>query len=430
MGMIPQQPPQASRPSMSITSSRIALEQLDVSVLSKDKIRELFRTGKLPTADQIVEEIFNRAIQSGASDIHFEPFENEFLIRLGHEGTLKKLVALPPDMNEPIINVLKTKASLNQFEKKKPQEGRFTALYGKEPFDFRVNVLPVLNGERCLVRIWYKSTSITRIEELGFAKENLERFKMLLHRPKGLLLVTGPSSSGKSTTVFAAVNHIYTPEKSIITLEDPVEFRLPFASQVHLPPDKSFGFVEGLRAILRQDPNIIVIGEIRDAETAIVASEAAITGNFVISTMLADDAIGAIHRLFNWGVPSYLLASSLIGIVYQLLVRRICPSCKEEYQLTPEELQMFGLQMNTSELKLYRGRGCQNCGGTGYKGRTSICEVLTVNNTLRDLINKKESMLRLQEEAMKYGYQAIRHDAVRKSIMGITSLHEVARVLG
>jgi type IV pilus assembly protein PilB len=432
MAITPQQPipPRQSAGQPGQISQRISLEQLDVKSLSKDKIRELFRVGKLPTADQIVEEIIFRAIQSGATDIHFEPIEGELQIRLGHEGTLRRLVSLSPDMNDPIVSILKTRATLNQFEKKKPQEGRYSAVYGNEPFDFRINVMPVLSGERCLLRIWRKTSTISRLDELGYGKENLDRLRTLLRSPRGLLLFTGPSASGKSTSVYAAVNHVQTPEKSVITVEDPVEFRLPFASQVHLPADKSFNFIDALRAILRQNPNVIMIGEIRDAETGIVAAEAAQTGNLVLSTMLADDAVGAIHRLFNLGIPPYWLASSLVGIVYQLLIRKICVNCKEEYQLSPDELQMVGAPMESSDLKLFRGRGCQNCFGTGYKGRSAICEIVTISPILRDLIINKESILKMRQEATNCGFQAIRQDAVRKALTGVTTLQEVIRVLG
>jgi type IV pilus assembly protein PilB len=429
MAMTPQQPV-PPRPSVGQMTQRIPLEQLDVKILSKEKIRDLFRMGKLPTADQIVEEILLRAIQSGSNDIHFEPIEGELQVRLGHEGTLKRLVSLPPDMNEAILSILKTKAALNQFEKKKPQEGRYASTYGTDSFDFRINVIPVVSGERCLVRIWHKTASIARIEELGYSKENLDRMRALLRNPRGLLLITGPSASGKSATVYASVNYVQTPEKSVITVEDPVEFRLPYASQVQIPPDKSFNFIDALRAIVRQNPNIIMIGEIRDAETGIVAAEAALTGNLVLSTMLADDAIGAIHRLFNLGVPPYWIASSLVGIVYQLLIRKICPNCKEEYQLTSDELQMVGAPMGSSDLKLFRGRGCQNCFGSGYKGRTAICEIVTVSPGLRDLIINKGTILKMQEEATKYGFQVIRQDAIRKALTGVTTLQEVARVIG
>jgi type II secretory ATPase GspE/PulE/Tfp pilus assembly ATPase PilB-like protein len=431
MAVTPQQP-MGSRQSMpgQQTAVRIALEQLDIQNLSKEKLRELFRGGKLPTADQIVEEIFYRAIYTEANDIHIEPIEGELQIRLGHEGTLKRLVSLPADMNDSILSVLKTKCTLNQFEKKKPQEGRFSAVYGQDPYDFRVNVIPVMAGERCLVRILRKSSLISKIDDLGFSTENLERLKTLLHNPRGLFLVTGPSGSGKSTTVYAAVNQVQTPEKCIITVEDPVEYRLPFASQVNLPADKSFNFIDALRAILRQNPNVIMIGEIRDAETGVVAAEAALTGNLVLSTMLADDAIGAIHRLFNLGVPAYWLASTVVGIVYQLLIRKICPDCREEYQLSREELKIVGAPMETSDLRLFRGRGCPNCMGTGYKGRVAICEIVTISPELRDLIFQKASIIKMREEASNYGFQAIRQDAVRKALQGITTLQEVARILG
>jgi type II secretory ATPase GspE/PulE/Tfp pilus assembly ATPase PilB-like protein len=429
MALTPQQQNQPRPPTMQ-APQRISLEQIDVKSLSKDKIRDLFRQGKLPTADQIVEEILTRAVQSGANDIHFEPIEGEMQIRLGHEGTLKRLVSLPLDMNDSVISVLKSRATLNQFEKKKPQEGRYSASYGNDALDFRVNVIPVLSGERCLVRLLRKTASISRIEELGFSKENLERLRVLLRSPRGLLLITGPSGSGKSTTVYAAVNYVASPEKCVITVEDPVEYRLPFASQVHLPPDKSFNFIDALRAILRQNPNVIMIGEIRDAETGIVAGEAALTGNLVLSTMLADDAIGAIHRLLNLGVPAYWLASTVVGIVYQLLIRKICPNCKEEYQLSAEELQMVGAPMESSDLKLFRGRGCPICSGTGYKGRIAISEVVTISPKLRDMIFQKESILTMREEAANFGFQGIRQDAVRKAITGITTLQEITRVLG
>jgi type II secretory ATPase GspE/PulE/Tfp pilus assembly ATPase PilB-like protein len=429
MAVTPQQPNQP-RPSSGQGPQRISLEQIDVQALSKDKIRDMFRQGKLPTADQIVEEILVRAVQSNANDVHFEPIEGEMQIRLGHEGTLKRLLSLTPDMNDPIISVLKSKAGLNQFEKKKPQEGRFSAVYGNESLDFRVNVIPVLSGERCLVRLLHKTASISRIEELGFSKENLERLRLLLRSPRGLLLITGPSGSGKSTTVYAAVNYVASPEKCVITVEDPVEYRLPYASQVHLPPDKSFNFIDALRAILRQNPNIIMIGEIRDAETGIVAGEAALTGNLVLSSMLADDAIGAIHRLLNLGVPAYWLASTVVGIVYQLLIRKICPNCREEYQLSPEELQMVGAPMESSDLKLFRGRGCPNCLGTGYKGRIAISEIVTISPKLRDMIFQKESILTMREEAANFGFQGIRQDGVRKALTGITTLQEITRVLG
>ncbi|MBI5464222.1 MAG: type II/IV secretion system protein [Ignavibacteriales bacterium] len=409
---------------------RISLEQIDIKVLDRNRIRELFKAGRLPTADQIVEEVLTRAVHSGANDVHIEPIEGELQIRVGHEGILKRMVSLPPDMNDSIVSVLKTKATLNQFEKKKPQEGRYSAVYGTDAFDFRVNIIPVLQGERCLVRLLHKSSRISSLDELGFHEDSTAQLKSLLRNPRGLFLVTGPSGSGKTTTVYAATNHVHSPEKCVITVEDPVEYRLPFSSQINLPSDKSFNFVDALRAILRQNPNVIMVGEIRDAETGIVAAEAAITGNLVLSTMLADDAIGAIHRLFNLGIPPYWLSSTLIGIVHQLLIRKICANCREEYPLSKEELAVLGAPNKEEELRLFRGRGCAACGGTGYKGRVAICEILTISHTMRDLIFQKASLLQLREEAGNVGLQNIRQDAIRKVLQGVTSVQEVVRVLG
>ncbi len=425
----PNQPP-LRQGAYTVPTQRIPLEQFDVKNLSREKIRELFRLGRLPTADQIADEILARAIVSGASDIHIEPIEGELQIRFSIEGVLRRIVSLPPDMNDPILNIFKTKAALNQFEKKKPQEGRFSGVYNSEGFDFRINTIPVLSGERALIRILRKASSVSKLDELGLSQESYERLKHLLRNPRGLLLITGPSGSGKTTTVYAAVNHIHSPEKCIITVEDPVEYRLPFASQVHLPPDKSFNFIDALRAILRQNPNVIMIGEIRDAETGVVAAEAALTGNLVMSTMLADDSIGAIHRLFNLGVPAYWLASTMVGVVYQVLMRKICNNCIEEYALTADDLEFLDAPIDLPELKLYRGRGCQSCGGTGYSGRVPVCEIVTITPALRDLIFQKASILKMREEAMKSGYQGIRQDAIRKVISGVTTVHELVRVLG
>ncbi|MBI3110179.1 MAG: type II/IV secretion system protein [Ignavibacteriales bacterium] len=409
---------------------RIPLEQIDVSVLSKEKIRELFKSGRLPTVEAIVEEIFFRATKMGATDIHFEPIEGELRIRLGHEGVLKRLVSLTPDMTDNVMSVLKTRTTLNQFEKKKPQEGRYSAVYHGEPMDFRLSLIPVLAGERAVIRILRKATQIAKLEELGFSKANLDQIKILLRQPKGLLLVTGTSSSGKSTTIYAATNAVQTAEKCVITVEDPVEYRLPYASQVQLPSDRSFNFADALRAILRQNPNVILIGEIRDAETAVVASEAALTGNLVLSSMLADDALGAIHRLLNLGVQPYWLASTMVGVVYQQLMRKICPECKEPYELTPEERSIIAPYLEGSDAMFAHGKGCPACDNTGYKGRTAICEIVSVTPELRDLIFQRGSILKMREEALKSGFQGIRRDAATKVAFGLSTIHEFVRVLG
>lgn len=409
--------------------SKVPIEQFDLATFSKDKIRELFRTGKVPTAEALVDEIVLRAAKEGATDLHVEPADNELRIRIGREGVMKRLVHLPKEISDNLANVFKTRANMNAFEKKKPQEGRFSTTIGNQSIDIRISTVPIMAGERVALRMLYKNTAVADIEELGFLPANLDKFRALLKRSNGLLLVTGPSSSGKSTTIYAAVKSIQSPEKNIFTVENPIEYKLEFASQVSTGIDKSFTFVDALRAILRQNPNVIMLGEIRDAETGIVAAEAALTGNLVLSTLLSTDALGAIPRLLNLGVPAYWLASTLVGVVHQTLVRKICESCKEEY--TPEASEGSTLlAMLTDRKAFYRGRGCEKCESSGYAGRTALQEVLIVNDQLRDLIYQQASILKLKEAARLSGFEDIFHDATMKVTAGITTIHEFERTLG
>lgn len=409
--------------------SKVPIEQFDVGKFSREKIRDLFRTGKIPTADAMVEEILLRAVKDNATDLHFEPAENELRIRLGREGVMKRLVDMPREISDNLANVVKTRANMNAFEKKKPQEGRFSTTIGPHPIDIRVSTLPIMHGERVALRILHKNTNVASIDDLGFSPDNLKKFRGLLKRSSGLLLVSGPSSSGKSTTVYAAVKDIQSIEKNIFTVENPIEYKLDLASQVPASGDKSFTFVDALRAILRQHPNVIMLGEIRDAETGIVAAEAALTGNLVLSTLLSSDAIGAIPRLLNLGVPAYWLASTLIGVIHQELVRKICEGCKEEY--TPDaDTGSPLLQMLSAQKSFFRGKGCEQCEGSGYSGRTALHEVLLVNDQLRDLIYQQSTILKLKETARLSGFEDIFQDAARKVAAGITTVQEFERALG
>jgi len=427
MPLPPPAQPQQAQPAI----PRVPLEQIDVQSLSKDKIRELFRSGRLPTAEFIVEEIFQRATKLGANAIHFEPIEGSLRIRLGYEGILRRLVSLPPDMTEGILSILKTRATLNQFEKKKPQEGRFSGTYQAEAFDFRVSIIPVLSGERAVIRLLKKTQRIAKLDELGFSLSVLGKIRDILHRPKGLLLFAGPSGSGKTTSAYAALNAVESAEKCVISVEDPVEYRLPYASQVQLPPDRSFNFADALRAILRQDPNVILIGEIRDAETGIVASEAALTGNLVLSTMLSTDAIGVVPRLLNLGIQPFWLATTLVGVVYQQLIRKICPDCKGEAKPTEEQIAIVRTYLQPGIESIFcKGKGCENCGGTGYQGRTVVSEVVPVNDAFRDLILQQAPMMKMRQEASDAGFQSIRVDAAEKVAFGLTTIEEFVRVLG
>ncbi|MDI6767482.1 MAG: ATPase, T2SS/T4P/T4SS family, partial [Bacteroidota bacterium] len=274
-----------------------------------------------------------------------------------------------------------------------------------------------------------KNTRVANLEELGFSIENLEKIRKVLRRPNGLFIVTGPSGSGKSTTIYAAVNDIQTVEKNVITVENPVEYKLDYASQVSTSSDKSFTFVEALKAILRQNPNVIMLGEIRDAETGIVAAEAALTGNLVLSTILAGDAVGAIFRLLSLGVPPYWVASTLIGVLYQQLVRKICDACKEEYQPTAQEDISF-VNMISGQSKYFRGRGCEKCDGSGYHGRTAIQEILMLNDQIRDLIYQNASMMKIKEAARLMGFENVFQDGIKKITSGTTTISEFYRALG
>ncbi len=411
------------------TPNKVPIEQFDVNTFSRDKIRELFRTGKVPTADMMVEEVLLRTVKEGATDLHLEPAENELRVRIGLEGVMKVLVSFPKEIAENLASVLKTKAALNAFEKKKPQEGRFSYAAGPLQFDMRISTLPSLHGERIAIRILQKNARVAHIEELGFSPENLAKVRELLRRPTGLFLVTGSAASGKSTTVYAAVNDMQSIEKNIITVENPVEYKLDFASQIPASQDKSFGFAEALRAILRQNPHVIMVGEVRDAETGIVAAEAALTGNLVLSTMLSGDAVGTIFRLLNLGVPPYWLATTLIGVVHQLLVRKICPHCKEQCEI-PADKQGPLVDLLGGKTSFFQGKGCEQCNKTGYLGRTAVHEVLIINEEMRDLMYQQASILRLKAAAQNSGFESIAQDGARKVIDGVTTVDEFRRALG
>jgi type II secretory ATPase GspE/PulE/Tfp pilus assembly ATPase PilB-like protein len=414
---------------LSYIPGKVPLEQFDIRVLGKEKIREFYRAGKLPTPEMLIDEIVLRAVKAHANDIHFEPAEGELRIRIGHEGILKPLVSLPKEIAENLANVLKTKASMNAFDKKKPQEGRYSVAFGQHQFDIRISTIPITTGERIALRLLHKTARVANMEELGFSKENMERFRILLKRPSGLLLIVGPSGAGKSTTLYAAINDMRSDERNIITVENPVEYRLDFASQVQFSPDKTFTMHEAIRAVLRQEPNTIMVGEIRDGEIGSAAAEAALTGNLVLSSMLSGDAIGAIPRLLNLGISPYWLATTLVGIVYQQLVRKVCTSCKETYSPTTEEIALLsGHTYGISTVA--RGKGCEACKGTGYDGRTAVHEIVIVNDYIRDLIYQQDSILKLKGAALEAGFENIRIDAAKKVASGVVSVAEFARALG
>ncbi|MBW7887740.1 MAG: Flp pilus assembly complex ATPase component TadA [Bacteroidetes bacterium] len=411
-------------------TSKFPLEQIDLYKRGKEKIQELQRANKLPGADQLLEELIIRAIKIGASDVHFEPSDTVYNIRYNMDGVMERVVSLPPEYDEKVANIIRARAGMNVFDKRKPQDGRYTARYANHDFDFRVSIVPTLDGERICIRILQKSARIVDIHDLGFTADNLIKFKYLLRKPRGLLVVTGPAGSGKSTTAYAGLNEFRDSQKNILTVENPVEYRLGFASQVQVDYDQKLDFSVALRSILRQNPHVIFLGEMRDSEAGVIAAEAALTGNMVLSTMLSSDALTAIPRMLSLGIPPSWLAPTLLGIIYQQLVRKICSHCKEQYTPTRRQLMNAGLSQLDGSIVLFRGKGCEVCGGDGYLGRTAIHEVLVIDEEMRDLIFKQASLVKLREYAMQKGFESIHFDAAKKLITGIISMDEYLRVLG
>ncbi|MFA6440126.1 MAG: GspE/PulE family protein [Bacteriovoracaceae bacterium] len=410
--------------------SKLQIESLDIRKRGKEKVIELHKTGRLPNADVLVDEIIIRAIKESATDIYFEPMEQEFRVRFNIDGVLKNAIALPKEMSESICNVMRSRGSLNMFDKKKAQEGRYVSNYGPFSFDMRVSTLPTVDGERFSIRILKKSSHSLDIDDLGFSSENLVLVRYLLHRPRGLLVIAGPSSGGKTTTVYGCMNELRDSQKNIITVEQPVEYRLEFASQVQVESDQKMDYATSMRAVLRQHPDLIFLGEIRDADAGASAAEAALTGTMVVSTILYNDALSCIPRMTNFGIPPTWLAPTLNGIIYQQLVRKICKHCRESYKPTKNMLTASGLNQLEDTLVLYRGRGCDACGGDGYSGRTAIHEVLVIDEELKDLIFNQASPMKVKEAATKKGFESIRFDAAKKLVSGVISLEEYLRVLG
>ncbi len=410
--------------------SKFKLESIDIRKIGNDKATELFVSGKLPNADILVDEIIIRAIKAGASDIYLEPMEQEFQIRYNIDGVLHHAVAMPKEMTESICNVMRSRGSLNMFDKKKAQDARYAAVYGNFSFDMRVSTLPTVEGERFTIRILKKSYRSVDIRDLGISAENLVLIRYLLHRPRGLLIIAGPSSSGKTTTVYGSINELRNSQKNIITVENPVEYRLDFASQVQVDIEQKMDYAAAMRAVLRQHPDLIFLGEIRDEDAGVAAAEAALTGTMVVSTMLSSDALSCIPRMSNFGISSTLLASTLNGIIYQQLVRKICRHCRVSYKPTKSMLMSTGLSQLEHSLILYKGKGCDICGGDGYYGRTAIHEVLMVDEELKDLIFNQASPVKVKESAVKKGFESIRFDAAKKLVTGVISLEEYLRVLG
>jgi len=409
-------------------ANAIDLEKLDVVRSGEKEVKRLEQIGEFPPLIMLVDEIFLRAVKFGASDIHIEPFENEVRLRFRINGVLQRIASFPRTIAEGLAAVLKTKAAMDIFEKHIPQDGRISFTVENRSFDLRVNTLPTINGEKIVLRILSKGSIDKSIRDLDFAQNNLALLEYLLRQPNGLLLVTGPTGSGKSTTLYAAINHIKSVEKNIVTVENPVEYKVDTVNQVNIDPDRNLTFANTLRAILRQDPDIVLVGEIRDSETGTIAAEAALTGHLVLSTLHTNDAISAIPRLINMGIPPYWLAPALTGVVAQRLVRKLCPHCREAYNPSDELMYHMGLSGLVGRARFFRAVGCPQCNYQGYIGRIAIHEVFSVTEEIQNMIYENAQLTKIREVAVKNGFRDLRFDGLKKVIAGLTTLEEIQRV--
>lgn len=377
----------------------------------------------------IVNSLISQAVKERASDIHIEPQEKHLRVRFRVDGVLREVVTFPRHVHAAIVSRIKIMSEMDIAEKRVPQDGRIKVQEAGRDIDIRVSTLPTILGEKVVMRLLDKRAVILDINKLGFSPANLKRYRQMYSQSYGMILITGPTGSGKTTTLYSTLTEINSPGQNIITVEDPVEYRLDGINQVQVNYKAGLTFASGLRSILRQDPNIVMVGEIRDAETADIAIRAALTGHLVFTTLHTNDAPGAITRLIDMGVEPFLVASSVLGVVAQRLVRVICPDCKKPYSPEAESPERLFLgYLPGQEITLYRGAGCPRCSHTGYRGRVAIHEVMKVSPSLRELINRRTSSDELAAVAKQEGMHTMRQDGIDKALAGITTIEEVMRV--
>jgi len=378
---------------------------------------------------RLVNHVLTRAVRSGASDIHLEPYENKLFVRLRLDGVLYTFYTLSRKMHAPAVSRVKVMAGLNIAEKRVPQDGRIEIRIGDRRIDLRISCLPTIYGERVVMRLLEKDARLLSLEEIGLDGEELSTIRRLATMSHGIVLVTGPTGSGKTTSLYSALNYINTPDKNILTVEDPVEYQLEGIGQMQVNPGVGLTFARSLRSMLRQDPDVILVGEIRDLETAEIAVQAALTGHLVFSTLHTNDAASGITRLINMGIEPFLVSSSLRAILAQRLVRILCPACKEPYTLSETEISRQGLEGRIPpERTIYAPCGCDNCLQTGYKGRTALFEILELNEALQHLILDTSDSNRIRSEALSWGMKTLRDNGMAKVVRGLTSIDEVLRV--
>jgi type IV pilus assembly protein PilB len=409
-----------------------ALDEGGVEVIeekeSEESTEELLRAAEDKPVVKFVNKLIHDAIRLKASDIHIEPYEKEFRIRFRIDGILQEVVKPPLKMKDAIISRVKIMSKMQLDEKRRPQDGRIKMRVGNNDIDMRVSCLPTVFGEKIVIRILDKSNLQLDMTKLGFEEDQLKHFKEAISKPYGMVLITGPTGSGKTTTLYSALAELNKVEVNISTAEDPVEYNLPGINQVHIREEVGLSFAAALRAFLRQDPDIIMVGEIRDYETAEIAIKAALTGHLVLSTLHTNDAPSTVTRLLNMGIEPFLLTASLNLVGAQRLCRKICPYCKEEEKVSPKVLLELGMTPDEIEgLKVYRGRGCDKCNG-GYKGRIAVYEIMPMYEELKEMILNNASAGELKRAAIALGMKTLRRSALNKLKEGIIDIREVVRV--
>lgn len=374
--------------------------------------------------------ILEQAIMQKASDIHLEPHEARMKVRYRIDGLLRDIMEIPRHLQGDVNSRIKVMAGLDITERRKPQDGRIQLNFNGYDVDLRISTLPTVYGEKIVARVLQRASHLMDLQEFGFSPGNLEKIERMLRLNQGLILVTGPTGSGKTTTLYAFLNRLNSPEKNIVTVEDPVEYRLDGVNHVQVNPRVGLTFAAGLRTVLRQDPDVIMVGEIRDEETAEIAVRSALTGHLVLSTLHTNSAVATISRLFNMGLEPYILSSTIIGVVAQRLVRRICPDCREQVELTNPVMIRYIRSLGLEPPKVvYRGKGCPLCGNTGYRGRTALGEVMVFNKELRQAVERRAGEDELLELALRSGMTTLQQSAIAKLTAGVTTVDEIIRTV-
>lgn len=406
-------------------SVRIAEEEEEEEI----NIGELRELGEEAPIIRMVNAVVMQAIRDRATDIHIEPQERELRVRYRVDGLLHEAMTPPKRLQAAIISRIKIMSNLDIAEKRLPQDGRIMLNVEGKEYDFRVATCPSMFGEKVELRILDKSGLLLELNKLGFSPEIQATFEDLINKPYGMVLTTGPTGCGKTTTLYSALNKLNTPEKNLITIEEPIEYQLKGVAQAQVNYKAGLTFANALRSILRQDPDIVMVGEVRDKETAEIAIHAALTGHLVLSTVHTNDAALTVARFFHMGVEPFLMSSSFIGIISQRLTRTICPKCKEAYETSADTLRKLGLNLESGSITLYRGKGCELCKYTGYYGRTGVFELMRIDDELREMIVKKASAVELREAAKRKGMKSLLEDGLEKVLEGITTIEEAVRVV-